>query len=89
VKLLYLYLGKYHYPLLSLVSRTVYRVVTKYVPPCPEEISIVSTKCMMNFERYTKYNSFELIIAILRRVWAAWQAILNLPVNSSEMAKID
>jgi len=42
---------------------------------------------MMNFERYTKYNYFELTIAILRRVCAPWQAKLNLAKKWLKLTK--
>jgi len=51
-------------------------------PPCPEQTGNENTKCVTNVERYTRYNPFELTIATLQHVCAAWQAILYLEVES-------
>jgi len=53
-------------------------------PPCPDEMGNVITKCVINVEGYTQYNSYELIIQFCR----AHVLQGRLYENSRKMARI-
>ncbi len=58
-------------------------------PPSPEEMANVIVKCVLDIERYTQYNSFELIISILRCMCVRWPTVLYGYFDGRKMDKSD